>query len=69
MGGRLGSHMRGPESISQLRKSEDNDDPIDEEMKESEVKEQYNLDDDSDGEGVNKIMQGALSNGVYQTKQ
>ena len=63
MGGRLGGKMES--NLGRLRKSGSDDDPLDEEVKESELNEQYNLDDESDTEGVNKIMQGSISHGVY----
>ena len=47
-------------NLSQLRKNDSEDSPLDEEVKESEINEQYNLDDDSDNEGVNKMIQGHL---------
>lgn len=58
MGGRLGGRMNS--NLSQLRKNDSEDSPLDEEVKESEINEQYNLDDDSDNEGVNKMIQGHL---------
>ena len=66
----LGSRPRvdHDNDLGRMRK-EDADEPEDEEIKESEAREnQYNL-EDSDHEGLNKNMKGQLQNAIYKTKQ